>query len=63
MITAVAVTRNLCQVDVPSLNQVPEARFVVHSLDVVVLIVEANRHRADVVQRSLKMLRSLGPPD
>ena len=63
MITAVAAARNLCQVDVPSLNQVPEARFVVHSLDAVVLIVEANRHRADVVQRTLKMLRSLEPPD
>ncbi|MGK0522010.1 MAG: Mrp family chromosome partitioning ATPase, partial [Planctomycetota bacterium] len=31
-------------------------------LDAVVLVVEANRHRMDVVQRNLKMLRSLGTP-
>lgn len=58
----VAAERDLCLVDVPSLNQAPEASFVVRSLDAVVLVVEANRHRADVVQRNLKLLRSLGTP-
>jgi len=53
--------RDLRQVDVPRLNQAPEASFVVRSLDAVVLVVEANRHRADVVARNLKLLRSLGP--
>tara|TARA_R110002094_G_scaffold174872_1_gene155531 strand:- start:311 stop:976 length:666 start_codon:yes stop_codon:yes gene_type:complete len=62
VITEVATGRNLCLVDVPSLNQAPEASFVVRSLDAVVLVVEANRHRTDVVQRNLKMLRSLGTP-
>ncbi|MCK5944558.1 MAG: CpsD/CapB family tyrosine-protein kinase [Planctomycetes bacterium] len=54
--------RDLCLVDVPPLNRAPEASFVVRSLDAVVLVVEANRHDRDVVQRNLKMLRSLGTP-
>lgn len=62
VITEVTADRDLCLVDVPSLNQAPEASFVVRSLDAVVLVVEANRHRMDVVQRNLKMLRSLGTP-
>lgn len=62
VITDVTADRDLCLVDVPSLNQAPEASFVVRSLDAVVLVVEANRHRNDVVQRNLKMLRSLGTP-
>ncbi|MFT7535780.1 MAG: succinoglycan biosynthesis transport protein ExoP [Hyphomicrobiaceae bacterium] len=62
VITDVTANRDLCLVDVPSLNQAPEASFVVRSLDAVVLVVEANRHRMDVVQRNLKMLRSLGTP-
>lgn len=62
VITEVTADHDLCLVDVPSLNQAPEASFVVRSLDAVVLVVEANRHRMDVVQRNLKMLRSLGTP-
>ncbi|MFK7739917.1 MAG: CpsD/CapB family tyrosine-protein kinase [Planctomycetota bacterium] len=54
--------RDLCLVDVPSLNRAPEASFVVRSLDAVVLVVEANRHRRDVVERNLRTLRSLGTP-
>lgn len=62
IITDVSKDRDLCLVDVPSLNQAPEASFVVRSLDAVVLVVEANRHHSTVVQRNLKMLRSLGTP-
>ena len=62
VIQNVTADRDLCLVDVPSLNQAPEASFVVRSLDAVILVVEANRHRADVVHRNLKMLRSLGTP-
>ncbi|MFN3243568.1 MAG: CpsD/CapB family tyrosine-protein kinase [Planctomycetota bacterium] len=54
--------RDLCLVDVPPLNRAPEASFVVRSLDAIVLVVEANRHGREVVQRNLKMLRSLGTP-
>ncbi|HEB51906.1 MAG TPA: hypothetical protein ENI87_01495 [bacterium] len=54
--------RDLVLVDVPSLNRAPEAGFVVGSLDAVVLVVEANRHHADVVRRNLRILRSLGTP-
>ena len=54
--------RELCLVDVPSLNRAPEASFVVRALDAVVLVVEANRHPADVVRRNLTYLRSLGTP-
>lgn len=56
------VDRDLCFVDVPSLNRAPEASFVVRSLDAVVLVLEANRHGTDVVRRNLKLLRSLGTP-
>jgi Mrp family chromosome partitioning ATPase len=56
------VERDLCLVDVPALNRAPEASLVVRSLDALVLVVEANRHRADVVQRNLTYLRSLGTP-
>lgn len=52
----------LCLVDVPSLNQAPEASFVVRAMDAIVLVVEATRHHTSVVQRNLKMLRSLGTP-
>lgn len=45
VIIDVSKDRELCLVDVPSLNQAPEASFVV-----------------PVVQRNLKMLRSLGTP-
>ncbi|MBM4059509.1 MAG: CpsD/CapB family tyrosine-protein kinase [Planctomycetes bacterium] len=54
--------RELCLVDVPGLNRAPEADFVVRALDAVVLVVEANRHHADVVQRNITFLRSLGTP-
>jgi succinoglycan biosynthesis transport protein ExoP len=54
--------RDLCLVDVPGLNRAPEASFVVRALDAVVLVVEANRHRATVVRRNLTYLRSLGTP-
>ncbi|MFY9345850.1 MAG: CpsD/CapB family tyrosine-protein kinase [Planctomycetota bacterium] len=56
------VERDLCLVDVPGLNRAPEASFVVRSIDAVVLVVEANRHRAAVVRRNLTYLRSLGTP-
>lgn len=56
------VERDLCLVDVPALNRAPEASLVVRALDAVVLVVEMNRHRADVVQRNLHHLRSLGTP-
>lgn len=56
------VERDLCLVDVPALNRAPEASLVVRSLDSIVLVVEANRHHADVVQRNLTYLRSLGTP-
>lgn len=52
----------LCLVDVPGLNRAPEASLVVRALDAVVLVVEANRHRADVIQRNVNYLRSLGTP-
>jgi Mrp family chromosome partitioning ATPase len=58
----VLAERDLCFVDVPGLNRAPEASFVVRSLDAVVLVVEANRHRAPVVRRNLIWLRSLGTP-
>jgi len=58
----VVVDRSLCFVDVPSLNRAPEASFVVRSLDAVVLVIEANRHRKHVVERNLRTLRSLGTP-
>ncbi|MGE3174349.1 MAG: CpsD/CapB family tyrosine-protein kinase [Planctomycetota bacterium] len=54
--------RDLCLVDVPGLNRAPEAALVVRSLDAVVLVVEANRHAADVVRRNVSYLRSLGTP-
>ena len=53
---------DLCIVDVPCLNGAPEASLVVRSLDAVVLVVEANRHRADVIKRNVSYLRSLGTP-
>lgn len=53
---------DLCIVDVPGLNRAPEASLVVRSLDAIVLVVEANRHRAEIVQRNVTYLRSLGTP-
>ncbi len=58
----ILVDRDLCLVDVPGLNRSPEASLVIRSLDAVVLVVEANRHRADVVRRNVGHLRSLGTP-
>jgi len=54
--------RELCLVDVPSLNRAPEAALVVRSVDAVVLVVQANRHAQDVVRRNVAQLRSLGTP-
>ncbi|MEO6594593.1 MAG: hypothetical protein ABIP94_07555 [Planctomycetota bacterium] len=54
--------RDLLLVDVPSLNRAPEASLVIRTLDAVVLVVEANRHRSDVVRRNVTYLRSLGTP-
>ena len=54
--------RELCFVDVPGLNRAPEASLVVRGLDAVVLVVEANRHDAEVVRRNIAYLRSLGTP-
>lgn len=54
--------RDLCLVDVPGLNRSPEASLVVRALDAVILVVEANRHHADVVRRNVTYLRSLGTP-
>lgn len=53
---------DLCIVDVPGLNRAPEASLVIRSLDAVVLVLEANRHRVDVVKRNMSYLRSLGTP-
>ncbi len=53
---------DLCLVDVPALNRAPEASLVVRHLDAVVLVVEANRHRAGVVERNVEHLRGLGTP-
>lgn len=53
---------DFCIVDVPSLNRAPEAGLVVRELSAVVLVVEANRHKADVVRRNVAHLRSLGTP-
>jgi succinoglycan biosynthesis transport protein ExoP len=58
----VLAERELVLVDVPGLNRAPEAGFVVRSLDAIVLVVAANRHRASVVRRNLTYLRSLGTP-
>lgn len=54
--------RDLCLVDVPGLNRSPEASLVVRAIDAVILVVESNRHHADVVRRNLTYLRSLGTP-
>ncbi len=62
MLGDVLKDRDLCFVDVPGLNRAPEASSVVRSLDAVVLVVEANRHRAATVRRNLTYLRSLGTP-
>lgn len=61
-IAKVLEDHELCLVDVPGLNRAPEASFVVRSLDAVVLVVESNRHRDQVVRRNLTYLRSLGTP-
>jgi Mrp family chromosome partitioning ATPase len=58
----VLADRDLCLVDVPGLNRAPEASLVVRTLDAVILVVEANRHHKDVVQRNVTYLRSLGTP-
>jgi len=62
VLSQLLVERDLCLVDVPALNRAPEASLVVRALDAIVLVVEMNRHRADVVQRNLHYLRSLGTP-
>lgn len=62
VLAEVLVDHDLCFVDVPGLNRAPEANFVVRSLDAVVLAVEANRHKREVVQRNLMNLRALGTP-
>lgn len=62
LLKEVMADHEICLVDVPALNRAPEASLVVRSLDAVVLVVEANRHRSDVVQRNLDYLRSLGTP-
>ncbi len=49
-------------VDVPALNRAPEASLVIRSIDALVMVVEANRHRADIVRRNVAYLRSLGTP-
>jgi tyrosine-protein kinase Etk/Wzc len=54
--------RDVCFVDVPGINRAPEAALVVRSVDALVLVVEANRHDADVVRRNITWLRSLGTP-
>lgn len=56
------VERDLVLFDVPSLNRAPEASLVVRSIPSVVLVLEANRHRAAVVRRNVAYLRSLGTP-
>jgi Mrp family chromosome partitioning ATPase len=58
----VLAEHDLCLVDVPGLNRAPEASSVVRALDAIVLVVEANRHRAAVIRRNLTYLRSLGTP-
>ena len=62
LLQQVLAERDLCLVDVPGLNRAPEASAVVRSLDAIVLVVEANRHRAAVIRRNLTYLRSLGTP-
>ena len=61
-LASVLENHDLCLVDVPGLNRAPEASFVVRALDAVVLVVESNRHRDQVVRRNLTYLRSLGTP-
>lgn len=53
---------DLCIVDVPALNHAPEASLVVRSLSAIILVLEANRHSAEVVRRNIEWLRSLGTP-
>ena len=62
ILTQLLTDCDLCLVDVPGLNRAPEASLVVRAIDAIVLVVEANRHRADVVRRNLNYLRSLGTP-
>lgn len=62
LVKELLVDRDLCLVDVPGLNRAPEASLVVRAIDAVILVVEANRHHADVVQRNITYLRSLGTP-
>lgn len=62
LVKEVLADRDLCLVDVPGLNRAPEASLVVRTLDAVILVVEANRHHKDVVQRNVTYLRSLGTP-
>ena len=54
--------RDLVLVDVPALASAPEAVLAVRALDAVVLVVEANRHSANLVQQNVAYLRSLGTP-
>jgi len=56
------VDRDLVLVDVPALASAPEAVLAVRALDAVVLVVEANRHSASLVQKNVAYLRSLGTP-
>jgi Mrp family chromosome partitioning ATPase len=62
VVKEILADRDLCLVDVPGLNRAPEASLVVRALDAVILVVEANRHHKDVVQRNISYLRSLGTP-
>ncbi len=62
MVKELLTERDLCLVDVPGLNRAPEAALVVRAVDAVVLVVEANRHDAEVVRRNVAWLRAQGTP-
>ncbi len=62
LVKELVADHDLCLIDVPGLNRAPEASLVVRALDAVILVVEANRHHRDVVQRNITYLRSLGTP-
>ncbi|GAB4138846.1 MAG: hypothetical protein Fur0037_04790 [Planctomycetota bacterium] len=51
----------LCLAVLPPLTQAPEAGIAAASLDGVVLVVGADRHRRDVVLRNVEFLRSIAP--
>jgi len=56
------IDRDLVLVDLPALTCAPEAMLVIQRLDAIVLVIEANRHSADLVRRNVAYLRSLGTP-